>query len=98
MNLQLCLRAGGTVETDHGGMRLNEQKQVIRWIESPGWIRHQGWQLSVPMGAQLQWPVFPFNPYKNAPETELHRAIGVLTIPLTLSEADEALSWRQGVL
>jgi len=31
---------------------------------------------------QLTWPVYPFNPYRNKPETDLGQAIGTLSVPL----------------
>ena len=32
----------------------------------------------------LSWPVYPFNPYFNGPETSLERAVATLTIPLRM--------------
>jgi hypothetical protein len=38
--------------------------------------------MSVDPAARLSWPVFPHNPYADAPETSLNQAVGRLTIPL----------------
>lgn len=39
--------------------------------------------------------MFPFNPYRNGPETELRHAVGVLTVPVTVKpSADGSLPWR----
>ncbi len=50
-----------------------------------GSITHNGWTLRVPPGAHFEWPVRPYNPYRNGPETRLNRAIGTLTVPLTFT-------------
>jgi len=34
--------------------------------------------------AQLTWPAYPHNPYADAPETALERAVGVVSVPLKL--------------
>jgi hypothetical protein len=47
--------------------------------------------------ARLVWPVYPFNPYKNAPETELRHAVGVLSTPVQVHPPPEGgLNWRTG--
>jgi hypothetical protein len=42
--------------------------------------------LRVDSPARLVWPVFPYNPYANAPETSLGLAVGVLTVPIRPQE------------
>jgi hypothetical protein len=34
--------------------------------------------------ARLVWPVYPFNPYANAPEKGLDRAVAALSVPIRL--------------
>ena len=83
MNTQLMLIAGKTLETGTGHkIVLGDEK--IEWgdAELGGWIKHNGWTLTIPAGMHLSWPVLPFNPYKNKPETELATAIGRLFILL----------------
>lgn len=84
LNLQLVLRAGETLETAAGRQVVLDEKP-IRW--SPGdvgnWIRHRGWTFSFPPGGRLTWPVYPFNPYRNGPETGLTHAVGRLSFALT---------------
>jgi len=46
-----------------------------------GRIRHRGWRLETDREAQLTWPVYPFNPYSNGPETRLETAVGALSFP-----------------
>ena len=59
-----------------------------------GWIRHHGWTLQVDPSAQLIWPIYPFNPYRNGPETDLHHAVAALSIPIAVKEPRAAtLSW-----
>lgn len=83
MNIQLMLIAGKTLETGTGNkIVLGDEK--IDWgdAELGGWIKHNGWTLTIPAGMHLSWPVLPFNPYKNKPEAELAKAIGRLFISL----------------
>jgi hypothetical protein len=45
--------------------------------------------------ARLVWPVYPFNPYANAPETALEWAVGALSVDLRPSQpADAAIRHR----
>lgn len=83
LNLQLVLVPGETLETG-GGQKITLGSEKIEWgnVELGGWIKHNGWAMKIPSGAYLVWPVFPFNPYKNKPETSLSRAIGRLYFPL----------------
>ncbi|MBL7761878.1 MAG: hypothetical protein JNL23_00500 [Chitinophagaceae bacterium] len=83
LNLQLVLKPGETIETGAGKkVILSENK--IDWSDAElgGWIKHNGWVMQIPPGMHLSWPVFPFNPYKNKPETELSLAVGRLFTPL----------------
>ena len=82
MNLQLVLKTGQTLETGTGQkITLGKEKIELGDKELGGLIRHNGWTLH-PSGMRFTWPVYPFNPYKDKPETELEQAIGTLSIPL----------------
>jgi len=82
-NLQLVLKAGQTLETGSGQkIILGKEKIDLGDTELGGLIRNNGWTLHLPPGMRLTWPVYPFNPYKDGPETELTLAIGTLSIPL----------------
>ena len=83
LTLQLCLKAGQTIETG-AGRKVTLDATRIDWAPDDigGWIRHNGWTLRVDPGARLAWPVYPFNPYADAPETALERAVGALSVPL----------------
>ena len=59
--------------------------------EIAGVIRHHGWGLRVDPSARLLWPVYPFNPYANRPETRLEFAVGVLSVPLRPQSASGRL-------
>jgi hypothetical protein len=60
-------------------------------------LRHRGWTLRVDPTARLVWPVLPFNPYRNAPETDLRYAVGVLSVPVKVQPPPEGgLNWRRG--
>jgi hypothetical protein len=82
LTLQLRLRPGEALQT--AGMRatVGDQRIEIEPEELGGMIRHAGWTLKVDPSARLVWPVFPFNPYANGPETRLEHAVAALSIPL----------------
>ena len=80
LTLQLVLHAGEMLETDDGrSFRLDETPQEL---EVSGWIRHHGWTLKLSAPAKLTWPVRPYNPYRNVPETGIEHAVGALTTEL----------------
>jgi hypothetical protein len=82
-NLQLMLKAGQTLETGTGKkIILSKEKIELGDAELGGLIKHNGWTLHLPPGMHLSWPVYPFNPYKDGPETDLYLAIGKLSLPL----------------
>ena len=90
--LQLCLKPGQFLETAAGTSVLLGDGHVALAPEQIGaWIRHNGWTLKVPAGVRLEWPVRPFNPYANAPETGIEHAVGVLT--RTLEPQSHVLSF-----
>jgi hypothetical protein len=81
--LQLCLKPGQFLETAAGtSVLLGDGHVALGPEQIGGWIRHNGWILKVPSGVSLEWPVRPYNPYANAPETGIEHAVGVLTRPL----------------
>jgi hypothetical protein len=82
--LQLVLHSGETLETARGTRTLSAEPISLGPDEIGGWIRHHGWKLYVDPGARLSWPVYPFNPYQNAPEKTLDHAVGALSVPLVL--------------
>jgi hypothetical protein len=96
LTLQLCLRAGEVLETARsrtvlGGDRIELGPEAIG-----GAIRHHGWRLRVDPSARLVWPVYPFNPYTNGPETDLRHAVGALSVPVRVRPpAGRNVSWRR---
>ena len=44
--------------------------------------------MKVDPSARLVWPVYPFNPYGNAPETSLEWAVGALSVDLHPKKRD----------
>ena len=48
-----------------------------------GWLRHNGWKLTVPYDACMRWPVLPHNPYRKDGEAELEESL--LTVSVTFS-------------
>lgn len=57
---------------------------MIEGKDLGGSIRHAGWTLEFDSGARLRWPVYPYNPYRNGPETRLDLAVAALSFPLEL--------------
>jgi hypothetical protein len=85
LTLQLCLKAGETLETAAGRkILLGTERVELSSDALGGWIRHHGWTLKIDPTARLIWPVYPYNPYANAPETTLKHAVGALSVPLHL--------------
>ena len=83
--LQLVLKAGETLETAAGKkITLGSEAVELGPEAIGGSIRHHGWTLRVDPSARLVWPVHPFNPYANGPETSLEHAVGALSVPLKL--------------
>lgn len=98
LQLQLRLKAGEPLETGAGrSVTLSETK--VNWgsAELGGSIRHRGWTLKLDRDARLVWPVYPFNPYRNAPETSLDQAVAVLSVPLRLNPRNERAYIRPNV-
>lgn len=96
LNLQLVLRAGETLETARTKVTLGKDKVGLGPDQIGGWIRHGGWALRVPPAARLSWPVMPFNPYRNAPETHLRYAVARLQVPIEVQPWPHwELGWRR---
>jgi len=97
LNLQLVLKAGEVLETAKKKSVLDEKRVELGPDDIGGWIRHRGWTLKVDPAARVVWPVLPFNPYRNAPETDLVHAVGALSVPVKVQEPPPGgLNWRQG--
>jgi hypothetical protein len=81
------LPEGAVLETAGGGRFVLGEEPIELGPEALGaWIRHGGWQLSLPPAARLVWPVHPYNPYRNGPEPGLEHAVAALRVPLYLRE------------
>jgi len=77
--LQLVLHAGEMLEAGDRSVHLDDQPFDL---DFSGAIHHHGWTLKLDQPARLTWPVHPFNPYRNAPETGLEHAVGALVTEL----------------
>jgi hypothetical protein len=96
LTLQLCLKAGEVLETGRSRTVLGPTRIVLEPDAIGGRIRHHGWTLKVDPTARLIWPVSPFNPYRNGPETDLRDAVGALSVPVRVKRpADGTLPWRR---
>jgi hypothetical protein len=97
LNLQLVLKAGETLETAKTKVVLNDKRIELGPGQIGGELRHRGWTLRVDPTARLVWPVLPYNPYRNGPETDLRHAVGVLSVPVKVEPPPEGgLNWRRG--
>lgn len=92
--LQLHLVAGAKLTTK-GGKEATVSAAAIGWDAEAmgGELTHSAWTLKVDHGCTLQWPVYPYNPYRNGPETRLEHAVALLRVPLGLKANPEA--WLQ---
>ena len=99
INLQLVLKPGEVLETAQTKVILDKNPIDLGPEQIGGRIRHRGWTLKIPPTARLSWPVLPFNPYRNAPETDLRYAVGRLQVPLKVEKRPGwALNWgRQDI-
>jgi hypothetical protein len=91
LTIPLVLKPGEPLISG-GGRRITPGPTAVS-MESKdlgGSIRHRGWTLSWDGAARFSWPVYPYNPYADGPETSLEYAVGTLTFPLDLAGAREA--------
>jgi hypothetical protein len=97
LTLQLALHAGETMETGGGrNIALGTEHIDLGPAEIGGWIRHHGWKMKVDPTARLAWPVYPFNPYGNAPETSVEWAVAALAVDLhPVKPADPAIRHKE---
>ena len=85
LTLQLCLKAGEPLETGAGKkLTVDTERIELGPADLGGLIRHHGWSMQVDPTASLIWPVYPHNPYADAPETQLEHAVAALSVPLRL--------------
>ena len=83
LTLQLCLQPGEVAETG-GGKRFVAATERVSMEpgETGESLSHGGWTLTWTGPARLEWPVYPYNPYADAPETSLEYAVAALSFPL----------------
>jgi hypothetical protein len=84
--IQLELRPGELLETGKARVMLGSDRVERGPDDVAGPVRHRGWSLRVDSPARLAWPVFPYNPNANAPETSLGLAVGMPTVPIRPQE------------
>jgi hypothetical protein len=85
LTVQLTLKPGETLETAAGRkLTVGTDRLEMEPDAIGGWIRHHGWTMDTDPTARLVWPVHPFNPYANAPETGLDHAVAALSVPIRL--------------
>ncbi len=73
--------AGTAHKLDHTPLQLDAAK-------AGGTVRHGAWQVQMPAGSHLQWPVFAFNPYAADGAGSLEEAAAVLTVPLPAAQIE----------
>ncbi len=84
LSLQLHLLPGKELDFGAGNRLQLDKEKISRTIRGP--LRHGGWTFEADREATLIWPVFPYNPYRNGPETNLAHAVGVVSFPIRLPE------------
>lgn len=65
-------------------LTLSAERIELQPADLGGWLSQRGWRLKLDPTAKLVWPIYPHNPYSNAPETNLQWAVGALRVPLRL--------------
>ena len=82
---QLMLKPGIELKTGSGRRLIPTDDRIeLKAEDLAGSISHNGWKVAFDSDVTLQWPVYPYNPYRNGNETKLEYAIGLLRIPLHL--------------
>lgn len=84
MALQVIIKPGEALDSATNHTTAGKDPVIWTAADLGGVLKHNGWTLTLPPGARFQWPVFPYNPYRNGPEYRLERAVGVVTIPFSL--------------
>ncbi len=59
-----------------------------------GWVRHSGWQLSVPKGSGLAWPARRHNPARKGGESRLSDARMVVRLPFSKKVSEYELQFE----
>jgi len=67
--------SGRTLPIDGSSIELSSE-------DAGGAIAHNGWRLHLPQGANVRFPVLPFNPYRQDGKAPLDLAALVVSIPL----------------
>jgi hypothetical protein len=80
LTLQLVVKPGEPVQFGGGKQFVPGAERVS--LDAGGSVRHRGWTLTWKGPAELTWPVYPYNPYADAPETSLEQAVAALTFRL----------------
>jgi O-methyltransferase involved in polyketide biosynthesis len=94
LTLELRLEAGEVLETATGRrITLGAEKIDLAPQDLGGWLRHHGWTLKTDAWARLTWPVYPFNPYADGPETTLENAVAALAVPLAPQASTQTISF-----
>ena len=94
LTLELRLEAGEVLETAAGRrITLGAEKIDLAPQDLGGWLRHHGWTLKTDARARLTWPVYPFNPYANGPDTTLENAVATLAVPLAPQASGQEISF-----
>lgn len=81
--LQICLHPGEELVTGAGRrFVIGADPLDLDAAALGGEIRHHGWKLRLDPGTRFVWPVYPYNPYRDAVETTLDHAVATVTVPL----------------
>jgi hypothetical protein len=84
LTLQVRLHPGESLRTGAAGTHgISADPLRLDSAAIGGSISHHGWTIRCD-SASLGWPVYPHNPYSDAPETSPDRAVATLSVPLRL--------------
>ena len=89
-HVTLIAHLGEGVGSGTGSVDVLDEAEIL-W-ESPGWIAHAGWRLTVPDGGRVVWPVLPHNPYRKDGAAMIEEARIVVVIPFDQSTKRQELT------
>jgi hypothetical protein len=93
LNLPLVMRHGERITTGRGdSMTLSEDVIRLDELTAKEKVSYVNWQVSMPDGSSLEWPVYTYSPYGSVrvPKS-IDNALAVLSVELSASEESKII-------
>jgi len=85
LTLQLVVTTEQELRTKQTTGRLSSRAELrLANAQIGGSISHNGWTIHSENEMTLQWPVYPFNPYRNGRSNRIEDAVATLNFPIAL--------------